>query len=215
LSSDVRVERDGCACTAVTELVVGRLRIMTRAASALRDKRACIIAAAMRRRRIRHWAYGNRPFLRAKVWACRVDASVGTMTLASAIGVETRMPRDSAIAVRGECADHGEHGSACFGEPRVWRVVRLTWFGFGWIDGCPARSSAWSCASACRRSLLRKRRAEDGAVRDRECGVRFRPDAVHDADRESGRRPLQSYSEVALKGRKADSRMLASVESDG
>jgi len=41
------------------------------------------------------------------------------------------------------------------------------------------------------------------------------PDAVRDADGESGRRPLQSYSEVALKGRKADSRMLASVESSG
>lgn len=173
LSSDVRVERDGCACTAVTELVAGRLRIMACFASAVRDKRACIIAAAMRRRRIRHWTYGTRLFHRVKVWACKVDASAAATTLASAIGVEVWMLRDSAVAARGECADHGGHGSACFGEPRVWRVVRLIRFGFGWIDGCPARSSAWSCASACRHPLLRRRRAEDGAVRDRECGVRF------------------------------------------
>jgi hypothetical protein len=53
---------------------------MARVASAVRDKRACIIAAAVRERRIRHWAYGGRLFHRVKVWARRVDASVGTMT---------------------------------------------------------------------------------------------------------------------------------------
>lgn len=74
------LKRDGCACTAVTELVAGRLRIMTRAASAVRDKTRWYHCrgdetATDSALDLREWTFSAREGLDAQF-----DASVGTMT---------------------------------------------------------------------------------------------------------------------------------------